>query len=273
MESLDRLNAEESVCMPNRTPSVFVVDADPSTRIAMETLLRRAGWKVQLFASSDEFLARAPRLVPGCLIVGVSVSDPDALNTLHRIAADRRETPIIVLSNQGDIPFAVLAIKAGAVEFLTKPFADEVVLATVSQTIGRSQAILQQEAELFELRSRLDSLSQREREVMARIVAGDLNKQAGAILGISEITVKAHRGRVMRKMLAHSLADLVRMALQLRLPSAPPAAMFGAALSQESHRIAREGEPHRPVPGVRRPQPIRIAAETTRRGADHVALV
>jgi FixJ family two-component response regulator len=173
-------------------------------------------------------------------MLDVPLPDLDALDALQRIASERRETAIIVMSGHGSIPLIVRAMKAGAVEFLSKPLVNDVVLAAVGQAIDQSQAILQQETEMLELRSRHDSLSHREQEVMGRVVAGDLNKQVGTALGISEITVKAHRGRVMRKMGADSLADLVRMALRLRLPPAP-SSMLASTSSRASHRMVAQG--------------------------------
>jgi FixJ family two-component response regulator len=198
-------------------PTVFVVDPNASVRAALEPLLRRSGWKAQTFGSAGEFLACPRSPAPSCLVIEVVLPDHEPFELLRRIAADRRETPIIGMSGVGDIPMTVRAMKAGAVEFLTKPLVDDALLAAVAHALARSRRVLDQEAELRELRERHDSLSSREREVMAWVVAGLLNKQVGASLGISEITVKAHRGRVMRKMGADSLAQLVSMAVRLRL--------------------------------------------------------
>lgn len=206
--------------MPTLSPIVYVVDPDPSVRSSLEALIRRAGWKAETFASVAAFLAH-PRLVaPSCLLLEISLPDSDAFELQEHFAANRKETPIIAMAHQADIPMAVRAMKAGAVEFLLKPLADDALLAAVRHASAQSHDVLQREAELLGLQQRHDSLSGREREVMLQVVAGRLNKQVGAELGISVITVKAHRGRVMRKMGADSLPQLVNMALQLRLPVA-----------------------------------------------------
>jgi FixJ family two-component response regulator len=196
-------------------PTVYIVDPDPPVRISLERVIRRAGWAPATFPSAEKFLAR-PRLpVPGCLMLEVALPDLNGFELLHRIATDETKLPTIVMSGHADIPMTVRAMKAGAVEFLMKPLNDEAVLAAVGPAIARSRALLHQEAELLELRRRYTSLSSRERQVMAEVVAGLLNKQIGAMLGISEITVKAHRGKVMRKMGADSLPALVRMAMRM----------------------------------------------------------
>jgi len=197
------------------TPVVFVVDDDVSVRESLEALIRCAGWHPETFASAQEFLAHPKVRAPGCLVLDVSLPGLSGLGLQERIAADRRELPIIFITGHGDIPTTVQAMKGGAVEFLTKPFGDDTLLVAVRNAIERSRAVLGDAAELLALRARQDSLSPREREVMALVVAGRLNKQVGGELGISEITVKAHRGQVMRKMGADSLADLVRMAARL----------------------------------------------------------
>ena len=201
--------------MLNLNSTVFVVDPDPSVRASLEGVIRRAGWSSATFATAGEFLACARRQVPSCLVLEVALPDLDGFDLLRRIAADRRDLPTIVISGQADIPMTVRAMKAGAIEVLMKPLDDEAVLAAVGPAIARSQALLQKEAGLLQLRRSYDSLSSREREVMALVVAGLLNKQVGATLGISEITVKAHRGKVMRKMGADSLPALVGMAIRL----------------------------------------------------------
>jgi FixJ family two-component response regulator len=202
-------------------PVVFVVDDDVSVRESLELLIRTAGWQPETFASSQEFLAR-PRLVaPSCLVLDVGLPDLNGLDLQKRIAADRIDMPIIFITGYGDVPMTVRAMKAGAVEFLTKPFDDDVLLSAIRNAIERSHTALDHEAELQALRDCYASLSRREREVMALVVAGLLNKQVGGELGISEITVKAHRGKVMRKMKAGSLADLVTMAARLRAGTAP----------------------------------------------------
>jgi FixJ family two-component response regulator len=197
------------------TPVVFVVDDDVSVRESLEPLIRWAGWQPETFASAQEFLSRPAIDAPSCLVLDVKLPGLNGLELQTRVAADRSEMPIIFITGHGDIPMTVRAMKAGAVEFLTKPFADDVLLAAIRQAIERSRAALAEAAEVKTLRERYASLTPREREVMALVVAGLLNKQVGAELGTSEITVKAHRGQVMRKMKAASLADLVRSAARL----------------------------------------------------------
>jgi len=197
------------------TPLVFVVDDDISVREAVESLISSSGWKVETFPSAQEFLARPRQPVPSCLILDVSMPGLNGLELQKRIAADRRDMPIIFVTGYGDVPMTVRAMKAGAVEFLTKPFSNDVLLDAVTQALERSRVAMESEAQLAALRETYASLSPREREVMALVVTGLLNKQVGGELGISEITVKAHRGSVMRKMKADSLPDLVNMASQL----------------------------------------------------------
>jgi len=204
-------------------PVVFVVDDDVSVRESLELLIRTAGWVPQTFASAREFLSRAPVPAPGCLVLDVHLPDLNGLDLQERVAADRNDLPIILITGYGDVPMTVRAMKAGAVEVLTKPFRDDVLLGAIAQAIARSRAALRDEAELRTLRVNYATLSPREREVMVLVVSGLLNKQVGGELGISEITVKAHRGRVMRKMKAASLADLVTMAARLHIdPRRPP---------------------------------------------------
>jgi FixJ family two-component response regulator len=198
------------------TPIVFVVDDDVSVRESLESLIRCEGWQPETFASAQEFLAcpRAP--VPSCLVLDVSLPGLNGLDLQKRVASERTDIPIIFITGYGDVPMTVQAMKAGAVEFLTKPFKDDVLLAAIRAALERSRVALGLEAEMRVLRDRYASLSQRERQVMAFVVSGLLNKQVGGELGISEITVKAHRGKVMQKMKADSLADLVKMATRLR---------------------------------------------------------
>ena len=220
----------------NRTPIVFVVDDDVSVRESLELLVRTAGWEPRLFASARDFLARPRVLAPSCLVLDVSLPDLNGLELQERIAADRLEMPIIFITGYGDVPMTVRAMKAGAVEFLTKPFEEHVLLYAIRQAIERSRAALGDRAELRALRDRYATLSPREREVMALVVAGLLNKQVGGRLGISEITVKAHRGRVMRKMGAGSLADLVTMAARLHPGAGAEREQRGAPSASHSMR-------------------------------------
>ena len=202
------------------TPIVFVVDDDISVRESLELLIRTAGWGVETFRSATDFLAYPRTDVPCCLVLDVSLPDLNGLELQQRLD-DRRELPIVFITGHGDIPMSVRAMKAGATEFLTKPFQDDALLDAVRGGIQRSTAALSRETELKTLRESYAALSRREREVMGLVVSGLLNKQVGGELGISEITVKAHRGKVMRKMKARSLADLVKMAARLRLAPAP----------------------------------------------------
>src|SRR5712671_4487732 len=205
--------------MSRGTPIVFVVDDDISVRESLESLIRFAGWQPQIFASAQEFLPRPPALVPSCLVLDVMLPDLNGLDLQKRLATDRVTMPIIFITGHGDVPMTVRAMKAGAVEFLTKPYRDEVLLSAIQQAIECSHAALRREAEMRSTRSSYASLSRRERHVMALVVRGLLNKQVGGELGISEITVKAHRGNVMRKMKADTLADLLNMAAKLHLAS------------------------------------------------------
>jgi len=201
--------------MSQATPIVFVVDDDVSVRESLELMIRHEGWQPQTFSSAQEFLAHPRTLAPSCLVLDVGLPDLNGLDLQKRVAADRTDMPIIFITGYGDVPTTVKAMKAGAVEFLTKPFGGEVLLSAVQHAIERSRASLGHEAEVRALRNDHASLTGREREVMALVVSGLLNKQVGSRLGISEITVKAHRGKVMRKMKAKSLADLVNMAARL----------------------------------------------------------
>jgi FixJ family two-component response regulator len=203
------------------TPIVFVVDDDVSVRESLELLIRCAGWQPETFPSALEFLARPRALVPSCLVLDVSLPGLNGLDLQKRVAGDRTDMPIIFITGHGDVQMTVQAMKAGAVEFLTKPFGDDVLLSAIRHALEWSHAALGQEAEVRALRECHVSLTPREREVMALVVSGLLNKQVGGELGISEITVKAHRGKVMQKMQANSLADLVKMAARLRLEPSP----------------------------------------------------
>jgi FixJ family two-component response regulator len=203
-------------------PIVFIVDDDVSVRESLESLIRFAGWQPETFASAQEFLVRPRALAPSCLVLDVSLPGLNGLDLQKLIAGDRIEMPIIFITGYGDVPMTVQAMKAGAVEFLTKPFNDDVLLGAIRQAVERSRAALDREADMRALRDCYEALTPREREVMALVVSGLLNKQVGWELRISEITVKAHRGSVMRKMKADSLPDLVKMAERLRLAPMPP---------------------------------------------------
>lgn len=204
--------------MAQAAPIVFVVDDDVSVRESLELLIRAEGWQPELFASAGEFLARQRVSVPNCLVLDVSLPGLTGLELQRRIGAERTDMPIIFITGYGDVPSTVQAMKAGAVEFLTKPFTDSHLISAIRDAIERSRVAMALESEIRGLQSSYASLSQREREVMRLVVLGLLNKQVGAELGISEVTVKAHRGSVMRKMKAGSLPDLVNMAAKLGLP-------------------------------------------------------
>jgi FixJ family two-component response regulator len=210
-----------SRALSHPSPIVFVVDDDVSVRESLEALLVTEGWQAESFPSARDFLARPRAQAPSCLILDVSLPDLNGLDLQRQIARDRIDMPIIFITGYGDIPMTVQAMKAGAVEFLAKPFAEDALLGAVRDAIDRSHAALREEAELQTLRNRYGALSPREREVMALVVTGLLNKQVGGELGISEITVKAHRGRVMEKMQVRSLAQLVNV--NARLHPAQPA--------------------------------------------------
>jgi len=209
----------EVLTMPDVAPIVFVVDDDLSVRESLELLIKSAGWQSETFVSAQEFLSRSHPAVPCCLVLDVTLPGLSGLE-LQKQLTERTDMPIIFITGHGDVPMTVQAMKAGAVEFLTKPFKDDVLLDAIHGAIEDSRAALRRDSEMRLLRKRYESLTSREREVMALVVSGLLNKQVGGELGISEITVKAHRGQVMRKMKADSLPDLVTMAARLGLRSA-----------------------------------------------------
>ena len=202
--------------MSTVTPIVFIVDDDVSVRESLELLIQNEGWQAETFASAHEFLDHPRAALPSCLILDVSLPGLNGLELQQRVAVERTDMPIIFITGHGDIPMTVRAMKAGAIEFLTKPFNDEALLSAIRQALQRSRLALSHEAEMRELRNCYALLTPRERQVMALVVSGLLNKQIGGELGISEITVKAHRGQVMQKMKADSLAALVKMAARLR---------------------------------------------------------
>jgi FixJ family two-component response regulator len=201
------------------TPVVFVVDDDISVRESLELLIEVSGWQPRTFASAREFLAHPRVVAPSCLILDLALPDFNGLDLQRRIAVDRSDMPIIFITGYGDVSTSVQAMKAGAIEFLTKPFGDDVLLDAIRHALERSRRALEHAATMNALRERYVSLTPREREVMVLVVSGLLNKQVGGELGISEITVKAHRGQVMRKMKADSLPALVNMVGRLGLTS------------------------------------------------------
>jgi FixJ family two-component response regulator len=201
--------------------TVFVIDDDVSVRESLEGLIAVAGWPVATFASAEAFLDRARAPGPGCLVLDVSLPDLSGLELQERLASDEMELPIIFITGHGDVPMSVRAMKAGAVEFLTKPIDDNALLRAIDNAIAKCRTVFEGQLNLQTLRGDYASLSKREREVMALVTSGFLNKQVGGKLGISVITVKAHRGHLMRKMKAQSFADLVNMAARLDVKNAP----------------------------------------------------
>ena len=196
------------------TPIVFVLDADARARESLERLAHGGGWRCETFVSAREFLAYPPPSVANCLVLDAA-SCPDVLGLQKRVGLERPGTSIIFMASSIELATAVKAIKAGAVEFFTKPCPEQVLLDSINEAIGRSEAVISNQKEMSTLRDRYSALTRREREVMTLVVSGLLNKQVGGELGISEITVKAHRGQVMHKMKADSFADLVKMASRL----------------------------------------------------------
>ncbi len=201
--------------VPSNTPTVVVVDDDVSVRESLELLIQNEGWQAALFESAQEFLTQLPTVVPSCLILDVNLPDLSGLDIQQRISDEKSATPIIFITGYGDIPTSVRAMKAGAAEFLTKPLDDEIMIQAIRDAVLRGEANLKREGAQRQLQERFDSLTKREREVMNLVVKGLMNKQVGFELDISEITVKAHRGRVMEKMHATTFVDLVNMAGRL----------------------------------------------------------
>jgi FixJ family two-component response regulator len=222
--TVEKSSASQAACEARpsdsrATPVVFVIEDDVSVRESLELLIRGAGWEPRIFASAQEFLSQPRILVPCCMVLDVYLPDVNGLD-LQKLVADRFELPVIFLTAYGDVRLSVKAMKAGAMEFLIKPFPCDALLNAIRQALDCSQAALIQDAEKRILRDRYATLSRREQEVMSLVASGWLNKQVGGMLGISEITVKAHRGRVMRKMNANSFVGLINIAGKLGVVSA-----------------------------------------------------
>jgi FixJ family two-component response regulator len=228
MTASHRVQLELNLPAPTARPVVFVVDDDVSVRESLESMVRFAGLSVETFCCAQDFLRRPRATVPNCLVLDVGLPGPSGLDLQNLVAAERTDMPIIFITGSGDVPTTVRAMKAGALEYLTKPFDAQVLLDAIEHAIERSRAALREEAELKVIQDRYASLSRREREVMSLVVTGLLNKQVGAELGISEITVKVHRRQVMEKMNARSLAELVGIASRLHSERAPKAASASA---------------------------------------------
>ncbi len=230
-------NTDVTASSSNATPIVFVIDDDISVRESLELLLRSEGWEPETFASAQEFLIRPRPAVPSCLVLDVFLPDFNGLDLQKRLALERTDMPILFITGHSDVPTTVRAMKAGAVEFLVKPFEQNVLLEAIRECLDRSRLVLAREMEMHALRNRYASLSRRERQVMALVVSGLLNKQIGGELGISEITVKAHRGRMMQKMHAESVANLVKIAVRL----GPTRALN---LSSSAHSAVQRNDVH-----------------------------